>query len=146
MAQPKSTDGHHTAFYQALNFGDIQQIQSQLLMLKGFPDKDTLAYSGALKMKLAGLVNSPKEKMKYFKEGRNRLEQAMRFDSLNTEYRFLRLIIQENAPPVMRYNAHLAEDRDFIFQNFPALSPFLKKEILRYSSTSQVLLETGLKN
>ena len=144
VAQPIKGETRQGNFYRALFSDDILQLESQFMSLEQLHAKDTMAYSGALGMKKAGLLSTPREKLSFFKDGRRKLEQAITLDSGNVEYRFLRLIIQENAPPLMRYNGQLDEDKNFIRQKYTQLGSSLKSEIQKYSKTSKVLLTSDL--
>jgi hypothetical protein len=52
-----------------------------------------------------------------FKSGRSKLESAITKDKENTEYRFLRLIIQEHAPRIVKYRNELEKDSKWIQSN-----------------------------
>jgi hypothetical protein len=103
------------------------------------------AYMGALLMKKADLMGSAKEKLALFKEGRRKLEAAMAKDSANTEYRFLRLIIEEHAPKVVKYRSHLQEDSKYIQERFQKLPQAVRTAVIDYSKTSKVLQRESLK-
>ncbi|TAH42617.1 MAG: hypothetical protein EYC69_05110 [Bacteroidetes bacterium] len=135
---------YHAQLYEILNHGDAIRIESRINDMKDIPSKDTMAYIGALRMKLAGILGSPLQKLSTFKEGKKSLEKAISMDSINAEYRFLRLIIQENAPGILAYNHNLEEDKMYIIQKFPKLNEFLKSEIRKYASTSKVLTLANL--
>ena len=72
---------------------------------------------------------------------------ALEKDSTNTEYHFLRLMIQENAPKRLGYHAALEKDNLYIRKNFKTLSPALQQAILGYSKQSKILsnLSTEIK-
>lgn len=131
--------GQFQEFYVAFQSDDTTMISRQLNVLEGssIPQKD--AYSGALMMKMSGLVKSGMEKLKVFKKGRVMLENCIMKDSLNAEYRFLRLIIQENIPDFMNYHSKKKEDAGLIKESFSKMSPHLQKAISEYSKRSQVL-------
>ena len=131
-------------YYSALNSSDIDLIKSQLKNLAERGSEDTTAYTGALKMKLAGLLNSPAEKLKTFKEGRKMLESAIAHDSANVEYRFLRLVIQEHAPGILNYKQNLEEDKNLIVKKFRTIGKFLAAELKRYSESSKILRPVDL--
>lgn len=126
-------------FYTVMASGNEDDIDVQLSIVKGslMPEKE--AYEGALLMKKSGLVTKAKDKLNLFKSGRSKLESSISKDSDNTEYRFLRLIIQEHAPKVVKYRNELEEDSKLIRTNFKSLSQFLQQEIIDYSKKSKVL-------
>jgi hypothetical protein len=127
------------AFYKTLASGNTAAIDNQLSMLQqsAIPEKN--AYEGTLLMKKAQLVSNPKEKLSLFKSGRTKLESSISFNKENTEYRFLRLIIQEHAPKIVRYRKNLEEDSQVIRSNFKTLSLELQQVITDYSKKSGIL-------
>ena len=90
-------------------------------------------------MKKADLVKKPAERLKYFKEGRIKLETALLADIDNTEFHFLRLAIEEHAPKIVRYKADIAKDKVLVIKNFSSQSPAVQHAILDYCSNSKVL-------
>lgn len=129
----------YTEFYAAMQSSDTLKISSQLSAIENssLPEKD--AYAGALMMRMSGLVKSGIDKLKIFKQGRVRLEKCIKQDSLNTEYRFLRLIIQEHIPDFMNYHSKKTEDGRMIRDSFRKLQPHLQEAIRDYSVHSQIL-------
>ena len=100
-ANTQKTGFDKTAFYSAMATNDVNSINSQLNIVKTSSINEKEAYEGALLMKKAGLVTSPKEKLSLFKAGRLKLEAAIKKDKENAEFSFLRLIIQEHAPKIV---------------------------------------------
>jgi hypothetical protein len=90
-------------------------------------------------MKKAGMAGKAKEKLSLFKSGRSKLESSISKDNTNTEYRFLRLLIQEHAPKVVKYRNKLEEDTQNIQANYKNLSPILQQVILDYCKKSTIL-------
>lgn len=90
-------------------------------------------------MKKSDFQKDVKIKVATFKEGAALLEKEIALDSTNVEYRFIRLIIQEKAPKILKYNLNLEEDKNFIIQNYKNSSVSLKEEILKYSKISNIL-------
>ncbi len=126
-------------FYRILKSGTIDEINNETSLINASTLKNKDAFIGALQMKKAGLLKVPKEKLKTFKEGATKLETVLRSDTSNVEYRFLRLIIQEHAPKVTKYNKNIAEDAAFIKANYKKLSPDVEKILIDYSQTSKAL-------
>ena len=93
-----------TTYYKILKSGSIEEINNEISLINTSSLKDKDAFKGALMMKKAGLLKVPKEKLDNFKKGATKLETVLRDDTSNVEYRFLRLIIQEHAPKVVKYN------------------------------------------
>ena len=90
-------------------------------------------------MKKAGMAVKAKEKLNLFKAGRLQLENAILKDNTNTEYRFLRFIIQEHAPKVVKYRSKLEEDSQNIRTNYKNLSASLQQIVLDYNKKSTIL-------
>lgn len=119
--------------------GDLDAVNGELTLLTESSFSDKEAYEGALRMRSAGLLTFPAEKLRSFKTGRTQLESALSKDSANGEYHFLRLIIQEHAPGIVRYSKDLDKDRQIIRRTFSDLSPTVQKAILNYSKRSKTL-------
>lgn len=128
-----------SAFYNVIKSGNSEEMDAQINIVKGslIPEKE--AYEGTLLMKRSERLTKAKDKMIMFKSGRSKLESSISKDSNNTEYRFLRLIIQEHAPKVVKYRNELEEDSKWIHTNFNSLSQFIQQLIIDYSKDSKVL-------
>jgi hypothetical protein len=97
------------------------------------------AYLGALKMKRAGQLSSAAEKLELFKAGKTLLETAISNDHTNVEYRFLRLIIQENSPKFLGYSDCIQADAKKVKAGYSNLSSSVKNAIITYAKTSKNL-------
>jgi hypothetical protein len=106
---------------------------------KGLSGTEKEAYAGALKMKQAETQKTPKEKLGFFKEGKIMLESAIATHPKNAEYRFLRIMIQENAPKILKYQHNLKEDGIFVKEHYLSLSSEIKNAVIAYSKTSNNL-------
>ncbi len=126
-------------FYAAMQSNDTVKINSQLIAIEKSSMKEKEAYSGALMMRMSGLVKSGIEKLRIFKQGRIRLEKCIKQDSSNAEYRFLRLMIQEHIPDFMNYHSKKTEDAMIIRESFGKLQPHLQEAIRDYSLHSHIL-------
>ncbi|GAB2695854.1 hypothetical protein GCM10027037_19600 [Mucilaginibacter koreensis] len=127
------------AYFEAMASDHKAAVEKQLELLKGFSGTEKEAYEGALLMKKAGLVVLPKDKLKYFKAGRIELETALRNDADNAEYHFLRLIIEEHAPKIVKYKADIAADAALVKKAYKTLPPAVQHAVRDYSKTSKVL-------
>ena len=127
-------------FYNIMKFDDTLKINKELIILKSVPIKEKEVYEGALLMKKAGIMSNLKTKLKEFKIGRTKLEEAILKDSTNTEYHFLRLMIQEHAPKILNYNADIEKDNIYIRKNFKKVCKELKEIMMDYSKQSKSLL------
>jgi hypothetical protein len=126
-------------FYSILASASIADIDIQLGILKESFITEKEAYEGALLMKKAGLLKKPKDKISFFKTGRLKLESSIFRNNGNIEYHFLRLIIQEQAPKVVKYSNELKEDSILIRTNFNNFPPVLQQVILDYCKKSLIL-------
>ncbi|MGN6438684.1 MAG: hypothetical protein ACTHMM_19230 [Agriterribacter sp.] len=130
------------SFYAALSSADLATINQELAVVgKGDPTVQ-LAFEGALMMKKAGLLKGPGKKLQEFKAGKEKLETALQADPNNTEFRFLRLMIQENAPKILGYYKDLEQDHEHLRKNFKSLSSPVQQTVLNYTKKSKILKST----
>lgn len=128
-----------SSFYAAMASSKLEEIDALLAALKtaSLPEKE--AYEGALLMKKSGIVTKARDKLSLFKSGRAKLEASIARDKDNTEFRFLRLIIQEHAPKIVNYRSELEADTKVIRNNYKALPAVVQQAIVDYSKKSAVL-------
>jgi predicted regulator of amino acid metabolism with ACT domain len=126
-------------FYSVLKTGKIADIDEQLELVKASYVSEKDAYEGVLLMRKAGLVKIPAERLRLFKKGRIALETAIANNKENGEYRFLRLVIEEKAPKIVKYNHDLEADKLEIKRTFKTLSPVVQSAIIDYSKGSKTL-------
>lgn len=128
-----------SSFYKAMKGEDKQLVNTQLTELETIPPELKDAFMGAMLMKKAGLGGAPATKLKLFKQGRKMLENAIQQDPGNAEFRFLRLIVQENSPSVLGYHNNIKTDVEIIEKSYKTLSPDLQEVISDYSKKSKNL-------
>ncbi|MEO6541932.1 MAG: hypothetical protein ABIN74_13100 [Ferruginibacter sp.] len=128
-----------SAFYSAMAANDLESVNSQLTIVRSSSINEKEAYEGALLMKKAGLVGKAKEKLSLFKAGRLKLEASIKKDNGNTEFNFLRLIIQEHAPKAVNYRNDVGNDIAAIRSNYKTLSSVVQQAINDYSKRSKLL-------
>jgi len=133
------TDLDRAAFYKAMESESKTLVDAQISALNSAPADVKNAFLGAMIMRKAGIGGNPASKLKLFKQGRALLEGAIAKDPENAEFRFLRLIIQENAPGVLGYKNNITKDREFIQKSFSSLPEDLQKTIADYNKKSKVL-------
>lgn len=126
-------------FYRVMESSNKDLVNKELDHLKDldFPNKD--AYIGALTMLKASFPASPSRKLNLFKSGHKKLEAAIQKDSLNAELRFLRLMIQENAPGMLGYKSDIEKDSAYIRKSFKTLPEVVQQALQNYSKKSKVL-------
>lgn len=123
----------------ALMLQDTSIINKQLEAVKNLVPSESNACTGALLMKKADLVNKPAEKLKLFRQGRHLLDNEISVYPENGYYRFIRLLIQENCPPLLDYKKNMKEDVEKIKQHYIELSPSLRASIADYAKRSAIL-------
>ncbi len=127
-------------FYQAIQSGSLKQVTEEINSLsknKASINKD--AFLGAMIMKKAQFMKTPKEKLTVFKKGRDLLESAIKKNPNNAEFRFLRLLIQENCPKILKYNTNREEDAELIQQKINTLPKVTQKQVRNYALRSHYL-------
>ncbi len=128
-----------SAYYKLMEKATTEDIDKQLKIIESSAGINNDAYTGALLMKKAGVVKGPSKKLSVFKSGNKKLEAAIEKDNQNAEWRFLRLIIQENAPKILGYRSDIKKDAAFIQSNFKKLSPEVQAAVLDYRKHSDTL-------
>jgi tetratricopeptide (TPR) repeat protein len=134
-----STDFNRTAFYEAIESDNKALIDAQISVLNSAPANIKNAFLGAMIMKRAGVGGNPFSKLERFKKGHKLLEDAIKTDPNNSEFRFLRLMIQENAPGFLGYDMDEQRDSEFIRKAYKSLPEDLQKTISEYNKSSRVL-------
>ena len=118
-----------SAFYNTMASDNLDEINTQLNIVKGASINEKEAYEGVLLMKKAGLVAKAKDKLSLFKSGRLKLEASIQKDNGNSEFHFLRLIIQEHAPKMVNYRNELENDCTIVRTNYKTLSQVVQQAI-----------------
>lgn len=126
-------------FYAAMAGSNLTVVSNMESHLTNLSIEAKEGFDGALQMKKAGLVKPPSQKISLFKAGHKKLEQAIKKDTNNGELRFLRLMIQENAPKSVKYRGEIESDSQYLIQHFNNLSPEVQKALLAYTKSSKVL-------
>lgn len=127
-------------YFKVIEGKDVSTINTMLTKISATKEtSEQRAYKGALIMKKSGFEKTPKEKLELFKQGKTLLEKEISSNAKNTEYRFLRLIIQENAPAILKYQSNIAEDAKWIKANYSSLATEVKNSIVSYAKTSKNL-------
>lgn len=126
--------------YAALNSKEESEITNQIQWLKKNETSSMkTAYIAALTMKQASFQWTPWSKWSYFTTGRDMLEKEIKKNSANVEMRFLRLMIQENAPSIVGYSAQIGEDAKLIKAEINKQSTELQSVIRAYAKQSSAL-------
>lgn len=125
--------------YEVVASESAEEVLGYLTKLETPSSTKESAQRGVLLMRSAEYEALPTDKLSSFKEGRDLLEAAINQEPENVEFRFFRLLIQENAPRMLRYNENIEGDTASILASFGGLSKELKNAILAYSKTSKAL-------
>lgn len=124
-------------YFDAIAGNDQATMSSMLSKVqKATVNTDQKAYLGAIKMRSSAFKKTPKEKLTSFKSGQKMLEGVIASNTKNVEYRFLRLIVQENAPKVLKYYTKIKEDAKLIKAGYQKLTPAVKQAIVSYAKKS----------
>lgn len=126
-------------YYSAIASQNIETINNEIEIVKASSIAEKDAYEGTLLMTKAGLIKKIPDKINLFKSGRIKLETCIKNNNENAELRFLRLMVQENSPPIVNYKGDLEKDKTAILQSFKTLSPEVQKYIRDYSKGSKIL-------
>lgn len=128
------------SYYDVLASEEITEINTMIGQLEKESQTTTIkAYRGALMAKKANFITKASEKLELFKAGVDLLEKAIAAAPQNTEYRFLRLSIQEHAPKILKYKDEIESDKEFIIANFSKTDSGLAAIIKDYTKKSDVL-------
>lgn len=132
-------------FYEAISSNNEIKIDKLLTTLET-SNKSNLnqAYIASLKMKKSDFETILKIKISIFKDGANTLDSLILKSSNHLEMRFLRLIIQENAPKILKYNTSIQKDKEYIINFYKDQKNDLQKHILQYAKNSQIINEADL--
>jgi hypothetical protein len=144
FAQPQKFD--KGTFYSVIAGKNLSDIETQLTVLNTSSFGDKKAFEGALQMKKAGLLQGTPAKIDLFKTGHRGLEESIKKDSNHVEYRFLRLMIQENSPKILNYHHDLQKDASYLRKHYKQLDPVVKQALLKYSKSSKILKPEDLSN
>lgn len=125
--------------YNAIKNKNNTQIESLLTQIQKSNSLDKEAYYAASLMFHAQFLKEPKSRLEQFKKGKNLLENAILKNEAAYEYRFLRLMIQEHAPAILKYNNNIEEDIKVIKNNFTKIPENIQKCIEDYAKISKNL-------
>ena len=139
FGQKNKKDVNKSEFYAAMASESLDSINALLDIISKSSINNKDAFEGVLLMKKAGLVSGLSTKYKLFKSGQKKLESAIAKESENTEFRFFRLMIQENAPGILNYSSQIDEDSQLIRAGYKNLPQVVQMAITSYTKKSNVL-------
>lgn len=133
-------------FYKAMESNDLSSAAQQRKAVEAMASSSSRnAYYGAILMKEAQFLSTPKAKLDQFKKGKQLLESEIKSHASDAEYRFLRLLIQENCPKMLGYNKEIQADASLIGKGFSSMPASLQSIIRSYSAKSAALKSQGIK-
>lgn len=127
------------AFFSAMASSQVSSMDAQLNAVKNISGSDREAFEGAMLMRKAGMLSVPAKKLAMFKQGHKKLEAAIAKNPGNAEYRFLRLIVQENAPRSLGYYKNISQDSRMVKDYYKSLSAATQNNVASYSKKSKAL-------
>ncbi len=133
------SDVNRTAFYKAMQSDNITLVDEQISELNSTTSATNNAFLGAMTMRRAGIGGNPFSRLSLFYKGYKLLEASIKQDPNNAEFRFLRLMIQENAPGILGYKDDEEKDSEFIRKSYKSLPEDLQKAIADYNKISKIL-------
>ncbi len=127
-------------FYRVLSSSSSNEVKTALNKLpeSKLSSKQRI-YRGALMIKQAEFETNVKRKLTLSKEGIAIIEAEIQKNPSNIEYRFIRLTIQENIPPILKYRKNIQEDKQKIIGGFKRQPETLKTIIRNYAKQSRFL-------
>lgn len=137
-----SSDFVRSEFYTVFQEGSEETIEHYLDKIES--NQDLIAYNGALYLKLSGLQKGASKKFNTFKKGKLLLDSTIEKEPTNTEWRFLRFVIQENVPPILNYNSQIEEDKAIIISGYSSCDSQLQRIIKGYTKKSKKLNASDL--
>lgn len=134
------------SFFKSISTEDQNTLKTEREKLSKLSDSDDKrAFLATIIMKESQFMPTVKGKWDKFTLGKNALEKEIKANPNNAEYRFLRLLIQENAPKIVRYSSNVSQDAQFIAKNLSTINAVTKKTIQDYAKKSPALTKAGVK-
>lgn len=130
---------NRTTFYEAYAADSLLAVDNIINLMWDTNFREKQGYMGALLLKKSQLISNTDDKLSLFREGHERLEEAIHLDPFNAEYRFLRLTVQENLPHTMGYYRNVEEDAAMVNEKFADLPLEVERAINLYSKRSKAL-------
>lgn len=130
-------------YYKALSSDDVKVVDAAVAKVK--TNKALKGFEGALWMRKAGLAGPVNQKFSFFKKGASLMDEAINADAKNTELKFLRFMVQEQAPWILNYRDHLKSDAQDIKKNYKTLSKETLYALKGYCTKSDILKVSDFK-
>jgi len=110
----------------------LEQADGFINQLKDDISPEAVGYTAAMVFMKSRYVNNPFTKLKYFKKGKEILDDDITANPKNVEIRYIRYVMQKQIPEFLGYNEFISEDFNVIIDNIleSNLSADFKTEIL----------------
>jgi hypothetical protein len=130
-------------YLKAVSSSDsIEEFNNLLSNISKNDDAIFIAYKGAGLTLYAKKAKKIKDKKAFFIEGVSFINLALSKSPNDIEIRCIRLGIQENSPKILRYKKKIAEDKQFLLNQYSQIeSSSLKKYIQGFILQSEVFSE-----
>lgn len=96
------------------NIVSKDQADAFIMELKNDNSPESKAYIAAMIFMKSRFVKFPFTKMKYFKEGKNLLDETILKNPENIEIRYIRFLMQKEIPSFLGYDKNINEDFEVI--------------------------------
>lgn len=128
-------------FYEVFKEESIDSTEALLNIYEAIenPSSEVILFKGALYVKKAGFLYNLGQKIALFKKGREIVEKTIEEQPDNVEFRFVRLIIQEKVPAILRYYSNKVEDAEMVIKGVNQLEKEVQEAIFDYSKNSSSL-------
>lgn len=92
------------------NIDNLEQAEHFMELLKNETSPEAKGYNAAMNFMKSRYVTFPFTKLKYFKEGKNELDEVIKNNPGNVEIRYLRFLMQKQIPEFLGYHENIKED------------------------------------
>lgn len=92
------------------NIDNLEQAEYFMELLKNETSPEAKGYNAAMNFMKSRYVTFPFTKLKYFKEGKNELDEVIKNNPRNVEIRYLRFLMQKQIPEFLGYHENIKED------------------------------------
>lgn len=99
--------------------GEFTEKRLETIINNNSYEKTTLtkAYKGLCETMMAEYAFLPTSKLRYFNKGKKKIQEAIQQHPDNPELRYIRLMVQLNAPAMLGYYQEIQKDLDFFVSN-----------------------------
>lgn len=132
-------------FYKTLASNNQEETEALIAKIKTLKNSSiNQAYIATLTMKQSDFEKIVKNKISLFKEGATTLNNLILENPNTLEMRFLRFIIQDKAPKILKYNSNLENDKKQIIIGYKNQNKNIQQHIISYTKESQKITENEL--